>query len=838
MPEQNATSAAKARAAAEARRRAATKGRAKASNPGSSAPRPASQPAQPASPAATNLAGLSGRDLARARRAMLAVGGKNGNGSVAARAARAVAPPPVAVANREPASENVSSAPATAGAPTSEFEQQLDVLCEIVERDQGSGEADANSVRQFCRERRRAMSGQGKAALPAQPKPLFGRGRNGSVKAGSESGRDAARLHRADMARNGRGSAPPARPSGRVRSRSDAPPKVEVGTTLAGLAVTGTQVERTSRVTGNEPGSCRVVTGTEYIGAEQFEGFCETRPVPNAAKVGVSATSRGQWVTGTEVGRSAKVTGDETGSCRSISGTEYLGNERFEQFCETRGLVPRPEKVVLGATQRKGLTVSGSDEARTGRVTGFESGTARAITGSQYSDAGAARLTINGAQKVALTHTVAGRPVTGSEVGRSVKVTGDEAGSCRAVSGTEYLSNEQFVSVCGTVPAPSPAKVGVDATRGGERITGNLTDRTEKVTGNEPGTCQRVTGTQYGEPRLCGGGVDKVSEMHTLTGRRLTGTTVDHAPKMTGDEQGGCQPVTGTEYYGQEQFATFCPGTPAPAAAKVGISKSPRGLPVSGTMVGRSTHVTGNEYGSSLPISGSPYIGREQIAGGCNCGCGCGQSKDQADAAPAARAPETRSAISAAPAAARFRAPMGRTNAPSTPPPEEITRPQDFSIVSPARYADTIRERITGSVYGSAGRITGPVNLAAGLVSGTPEFRYRDDVALETAMSTQNPMLPMGAEAVTASRITGVGREAGTPITGDDWARSGRVTGTEGHSAQRRNITLRGDSRALMIGARANKDRERPEAADTKITGGSGNAAKGAAVTVSGGARG
>ena len=836
MPEQNATSASKARAAAEARRRAATKGRAKASNPGSSAPRPASQPAQPVSPAATSLAGLSGRELARARRAMLAVGGKNGNGSGAAPAARAVAPPPVAVTSREPVSETVNAAPAAAAAPTSDFERQLDVLCEIVEREPGSSEVDANSVRQFCRERRRAMSGQGKAALPAQPKPLFVRGRNGSVKAGAESGRDAARLHRTEMARNGRGSAPAARPSGRVRSRSDAPPKVEVGTTLAGLAVTGTQVERASRVTGNEPGTCRVVTGTEYIGAEQFEGFCETRPAPNAAKVGVSATSRGQWVTGTEVGRSVKVTGDETGSCRSISGTEYLGNERFEQFCETRGLVPRPEKVVLGATQRKGLTVSGSDEARTGRVTGFESGTARAITGSQYSDAGAGRLTINGPQKVALTHTVAGRPVTGSEVGRSVKVTGDEAGSCRPVSGTEYLSNEQFVSVCGTAPAPSPAKVGVDATRGGERITGNLTDRTEKVTGNEPGTCQRVTGTQYGEPRLCGGGVDKVSEMHTLSGRRLTGTTVDLAPKMTGDEQGGCQPVTGTEYYGQEQFATFCPDTPAPAAAKVGISQSPRGLPVSGTMVGRSTHVTGNEYGSSLPISGSPYIGREQIAAGC--GCGCVQSKDKGDDAPAARLPESRSPMNAVPAAARFRAPMGQTLAPSMPPADENARPQDFSIVSPARYANTIRERITGSVYGSAGRITGPVNLAGGLVSGTPEFRYRDDLALETAMPAQNPTPTTGAEVTMASRITGVGRETGTQITGDAWARGGRVTGTEGHSAQRRNVTLRGEARALMIGAHANKDRERPDAADTKITGSSGNAAKGAAVTVSGGARG
>ena len=119
-------------------------------------------------------------------------------------------------------------------------------------------------------------------------------------------------------------------------------------------------------------------------------------------------------------------------------------------------------------------------------VTGGESGANRSITGSQYNDAGISRLTINGPSKVALTHTVAGRPVSGIEVGRSIKVTGDAAGSCRAISGTEYLSNEQFQSVCQTRPEPGPAKVGEAASQAGQRITGNLVERTGKVTGNEP----------------------------------------------------------------------------------------------------------------------------------------------------------------------------------------------------------------------------------------------------------------------------------------------------------------------------------------------------------------
>jgi hypothetical protein len=41
--------------------------------------------------------------------------------------------------------------------------------------------------------------------------------------------------------------------------------------------------------------------------------------------VGVSATSGGQVVTGTQANRSPKTTGNEAATCRPITGTEYLG---------------------------------------------------------------------------------------------------------------------------------------------------------------------------------------------------------------------------------------------------------------------------------------------------------------------------------------------------------------------------------------------------------------------------------------------------------------------------------------------------------------------------------
>lgn len=886
----------------------------------------------PAAPKVTrveDLNQLSGRDLARARRAILARAGKKGPARALVdqgrtRAAR-LRPEPKALPSADP------SAPADA--PQAVEDTDLDVLCQIADSTPAVLGPDTNSVRALCRQRRQAVANRGKRALPPRSSGSVSRASAKRQSVYGLTGREAAKQIRQEQCRNGRGSSPACRPTGRVRPNAptdEAPVKVEEGTTLAGRTVTGTQVERKNRVTGNEPGTCRAVTGTEYVGVEQFASYCTTRPEPGPEKVGVSVTSSGRGLTGTEIGRSERVTGDEAGSCKPVTGTEYLGSERFEQFCATKGLMERPEKVIAGQTQRKGITVTGSDEARfTPPVTGHESGATRPVTGTQYSDAGVARLTINGPSKVALTHTIAGRPVSGTEVGRSTKITGDEAGACRLISGTEYLSNEQFTTVCNTRPQPSqPPKIGEDNSQHGQRITGNLVDRSERVTGNEPGSCQRVTGSQYGESKFCGGGVDKVQRSQTLAGRPVTGSYAGHSPKLTGDEHGGCEPVTGTEYYGQEHYAEYCASSPAPTHRKVGVSQSNRGLPVSGTPMGRSPSVTGVESGSDLAISGTPYAGREQIQRYAYVPAyletvappprptaiadhpaspvyapSHTQTEPPVTVEPApavmpasrptpapheyrvpAPQPVPRSVyaapaeLQAMPAAApvepvmpaavpmpapqaqmpRYQAPAGQPlpyREPVTPYyPEPETPPRDFSIVTPARYAQDQRSRITGTAYGGSERVTGPVNMATGLVSGTPEFRYRDEAMGYAAMghyapapahAVPHPGLPHEAvlqhpeaAAVPPPRVTGEGRDVGARITGDDWARGERITGTEGRWAQGRNPTLRGSQREMYAGARQNRELERPDVPPAKVTGSAGNYGSGPVVTVSGGARG
>ncbi|TXH74590.1 CsoS2 family carboxysome shell protein [Thiobacillus sp.] len=563
----------------------------------------------------------------------------------------------------------------------------------------------------------------------------------------------AVRQRRIKLSQRGRGDAPPCRPCGRIKPE---PPKVEIGTTLAGSTVTGNQVERTARVTGNESGTCRTVTGTEYVGAEQFGEFCGTLPEAAPAKVGTTSTSRGRRVTGTEVGRSTRVTGDESGTCKRVTGTEYLAAEQAGEFCGTAP-EPRPEKAVMGMTAARNA-VSGSDLARTTKVTGGESGAARHITGSAYADA-LARPTAegNGPKKVETRRTSAGATVSGTLPGRSSKLSGDEPGACARVTGSDYINTEEFKSFCRAEPYQSPAKVGVS---------------------------------------------------RTLKGQDVSGTQVGRSAHVTGDEHGACKPVTGTAYIGADQYAEFCAARTA--AEAINRARLGRNADLTGIQPGPDDKMTGNERGTCQPVSGTPYLGDNQVAAACG--------RPPMAQAYRSRGPEG----SQAPAAITGNAMDAGQGG---------NRTGDFSVVSPARAAQSSEtRRVTGNAYGAGGRITGPLARATGLVSGTPEFRYRDETAAVAVPAAPQPEAEPAPE-----RITGAGGDR--HITGDAWDRGNRVTGTEG-PASRRNPTLRGDARGNGATARDNREIERPAPAASRITGSSGNSGAGATITVSGGARG
>ncbi len=159
---------------------------------------------------------------------------------------------------------------------------------------------------------------------------------------------------------------------------------------------------------------------------------------------------------------------------------------------------------------------------------------------------------------------------------------------------------------------------------------------------------------------------------------------------------------------------------------------------------------------------------------------------------------------------------------------------QQFSVTSPSGGAQRAlgSTGVTGSQY-EQGHITGPFGMAAGKVTGTEEARF-DQGAVQA--EELRPVEAGEIEGRVKARITGEGQDAGLKITGDDWERSGRMTGTEGTSATRRNPTLRqGPDHAMAVAQKRNVEIPVPTA---KVTGSSGTTEKGSLVTYSGGARG
>lgn len=631
----------------------------------------ASRMAPPAPAAAMNPVPGAAMNPARARRLALSQQGKAAVGSGAARAA--AAPAPQAAPQAAPRQAEAPGVPA------------------------GTSSGCQGAAGCSC-----ACGKSGAAPSPTPSAPQFAQGRR------------AAMQRRQALSRVGRGQVNGGRPSGRVRPRDAGAvvPKVEEGHTLSGQLVTGTQVERSTRITGNEAGACRAVTGTEYIGSEQFDRLCPTRPAPGAPKVLGGRTERGQSFTGTQLDRPARVTGGDQGADRSITGTRYLA----------AGVDAAPEKV-------------------------------------------------------ALTHTASGRSVTGTNVDAARRMTGDEAGSCRPVTGTEYLSAEHFQSVCGAAAPEAPCKVSVMSSRDGQRVTGSSLARGVQVTGNEAGSARAVTGNQYFNMRDFGAANAAAANAEQAPAR----------PKSEGDERQGCTRVTAANFHSIQSRAAVSLRVPAAHGMTIAARAVTGDRPGGG---GAAT--TGDERGACGSVTGTPYVGEDNRAGFC--------------AAPTPR-----------PRVAEYAEAQAEPSA-------------GFSILTPG-HAALGRERassITGSAMGTE-RITGPVNKAQGLITGTPEFR-RYDTAPRPASAEPGPR---GAQ-----RLSGEGSQQGARISGDVWMERSRVSGTEGASALSRNPSMRGQPRGAAGSPAAPREAERPQVPPSRVTGSSGSTERGAMVTVSGGARG
>jgi hypothetical protein len=437
---------------------------------------------------------------------------------------------------------------------------------------------------------RRAALAKGKQGLAAQ------KGESGSVanlmkmSNPTASGKEIAKQIRKERCKGKKSGDQQAGGESRRRPTraQSGPQKVGESETDQGQAVTGSLVGQ-RQATGTEAGLCQRVSGTGYIGSEEISAHCQDRPQAGRGKKAATRTTGGQSVSGTTVGRSAKVSGDLAGQCASVTGTDYLPADQSEMFCGKQGK-PRAER--------------------------------RKVTGGSVPSV---KTHENKAPRKVVTSTTAtGSRITGTQVNRAEKVTGDEHGFCKNVTGDGYQGIEDRQKRCDAPPAAGKTKVLSSSTFSGQRITGDRAGLGDDITGAEAGTCQKVTGTAYagaeGARKYCtpeqAESIERaVKRRHRNGGFSISGTQPGPAG-LTGAQQGVCEPVSGTPYQGQDQMSAFCASS---RAADIGDLDFPQSLSTAqpdtadqqSALTGSFSQAVGKVTGDDMQV---PRRGRAAVA--------------------------------------------------------------------------------------------------------------------------------------------------------------------------------------------------------------------------------
>jgi hypothetical protein len=446
--------------------------------------------------------------------------------------------------------------------------------------------------------------------------------------------------------------------------------------------------------------------------------------------VGLVRTAGGGIVSGTLVRSKVRVTGDERGGTIAITG-------EADQNADD-DMTPRaPDSAPVSSQFNRQVDPHGHS------VFGTNLGRSASFLGSRVRT-----------REAAIESTENGLPITGSAVGRGGRVTGDEDGVCRHITGNQYLTPARTQAECG-------------GSGGGTAPAAHLgAPRRDPVTGA------------------------KVSVAQTWGQQRLTGSNVEHDPRVTGDAAGSCSPITGTPYQGAGTMHGWCdPG--AAAAAEDRLPRRAAVSPITGDVPEHSERVTGTDRGAARDVTGSPYFRESSHA------LSTGSEDPLAGL-------DARFSVSSPQRTAHLRARAA---------PE-------------ARPAPAVGQ--AGGVSGSSSSppITGSFAIGRDRVTGNAEFHFR----------------PRGASdpntVAAHSRLTGEGRAQGTRVTGWSWYEQSNVTGTEGAIAAERNPSERSGKAQAFSGARRFKTLAKREESKQLVTGLLGWSGKTAAkVTLSGGAQ-
>ncbi|BBP44128.1 CsoS2 family carboxysome shell protein [Thiosulfativibrio zosterae] len=462
---------------------------------------------------------------------------------------------------------------------------------------------------------------------------------------------------------------------------------------------------------------------------------------------------------------------------------------------------PAPEKVVFSETL-SGQAVSGASLA-TEKMTGLEAGLCKGVTGTEYLGAetfakGCSTQPKAAPAKVTQTQTTRGQTISGTKVGRDKSVSGDLAGQCQAVTGTEYLPADQSSLFCqkpGNVPA-APAKV-TERTNLGNRLLNDAS--TSSVTGADRLV---FTNRNANKPAKA---PTKVAESSTFAGNKTTGTQVGRGLAVTGDESGYCKHVTGTGYQGREEVEQVCQTSlPKVMPTKVAQSVTAASQLVSGERAGKVSGATGSEAGSCQAVTGTPYMGMETFAQSCS-------------------TEHLAKMQSRQPSVMKNSGMGGKAISGTQPGMQGLTGAQKGAC-----------ELVTGTHYhgvDQVGMMCQTANAAEPGESDFPVMMAADPIVNRFAPTA--PMAPMASPMQAAMPA----QPEVSKITGDGWDRGSKVTGTDGPFATARNPSIKGRGMQPAASAANYRPSTTADIPMSPITGSSGNSDSGAKVTLSGGAR-
>jgi hypothetical protein len=277
---------------------------------------------------------------------------------------------------------------------------------------------------------------------------------------------------------------------------------------MGGEAVTGTMTGRSGKVTGDEPGTCKAVTGTPYAGAEQYAGYCDAPAGDNAAaRMQPGKRNFGSVMSGKQPGVGGVATGDAHGACEVVSGTPYVGADQAAAACPATPAEAGSPDFPQAMDGAPWTDFSVQPPAHASQGDAAANGT---VTGSQYEKG-----------QITGPFGMAGGKVTGTE----------EARFGTAPSAAAPVAAATANEIDGRVKSRISGE-GQDA---GSKITGDDWERGDHVTGTEGRSAQRrnptirgagttVMGARAVEPREAPQPVSKVtgSSGNTEVGSLIT----------------------------------------------------------------------------------------------------------------------------------------------------------------------------------------------------------------------------------------------------------------------------------------------------------------------------